>query len=312
MTAAERQRLAGTAALATATVLWAGSFIATRSISTSSGGFGPFSVLAGRTAIAAAAFAVPALAGRVQRPKRRDLPLVLVTSISGSLGYLVMFHLGARDATAATASLVINLAPVLGMVAAAVALHDRLGRRKLLGIGLAVAGTVPVSLADGGGFRLNAAVAWLVGAAIAAATYVVASKPLVDRYDGLSVTAWGWWISLPFGAAFLPGAVRDATNASASSLGALVYLGLGSSTLAYTAWGAGLRRTTASAAAAWLFAVPVIATLGAWALLGERPGATTALGGTVALIGVWLATGRPADASLASGDAISDGSGAPR
>jgi len=292
--------MVGVALLASATFLWAGGFVAARYVSGAIGGsgFDPFAVLAARTLIAAAAFIPLALMGRVGRIARADFGLLALVAGTGQFGYLLLYHLGAEGSSAATASLIINLAPVIGTVAGIVWLKDQVTTARVAGVALAVAGTIPVSLADGGDFALSTSVVWLLLSAVAAGVYVVAGKPLVTRYGGLTVTAWGWWISAPFSLPFVGRWVDQAPNASRSALIALAYLGLGSSVVAYVAWGNGLARTTASAAATWLFLTPVIAVFGAWIILSETPGAVTLAGGAVALLGVWLASRNPTTAPL--------------
>ena len=275
--------------LAASAVLWAGSFIAARRVG-GAGGFDAEAVLVGRTAIATAAFLPVAIAGRVRMISRRDLLPVTVLVFTGHAGYLLLFHQGAAGATAATASLIINLSPVIGVVAAAVWLRDRLVRRQWIGVALALLGSIPVSLADGGGLRLSSSVLWLLGAAVAAGIFVVAGKPVVDRMGAMSATAWGWWLSVPVAAPFIGHFGRQLAEARPVAIWSLVYLGIGSSFLAYLAWSVGLSRAKASTASAWLFSVPVIAVFGAWAILGERPGGLTLAGGAVALVGVWLAS----------------------
>ncbi len=273
-----------------ATWLWALSFIAARY--EAPGGLSAFTVIGGRTLLAATCFALMAAFGKVSTIPRRDMALLFAVAASGQFGYLLLFHLGAAGATAATASLLINLSPVIGTVASALWLHDHLSTLNKVGVALAVAGTIPVSLADGGGIRLSASIGYLLAAAVLAGIFVVASKPLVDRHGAMTVTAWGWWLSTPLALLFVPTMVRELPDAGSSALTALLFLGLGSSVVAYLAWGHGLVRTDASVASAYLFAVPVIAVLGAWIILGERPGPATAIGGAIALCGVALATRR--------------------
>lgn len=275
--------------LAAAAILWAGSFIGARRVG-GPDGFDAEAILVGRTAIASLAFIPAALQGRIRMIGRRDLLPIILLVFTGHAGYLLLFHLGAAGATAATASLIINLSPVIGVVAAAIWLRDHLSRRQWTGVALAFVGSIPVSLADGGGLRLSSSVLWLLAAAVAAGIFVVAGKPIVDRMGAMSATAWGWWLSVPVAAPFVGRFTNQLRDARPVAVWSLVYLGIGSSFLAYIAWSVGLSRARASTASAWLFSVPVIAVFGAWALLGERPGAMTLLGGGVALVGVWLAS----------------------
>lgn len=282
------RRGAATPYLALAATLWACAFIAARRVGGDEG-FDAEATLIGRVTLASASFAPLARSRWIPRLERGDVAPMLLLVATGHAGYLLFFHLGASGASAATASLIVNLAPVIGVAIAAAWLRDPVAPHQWVGVALAVAGTIPVSLADGGGFRLTTSVLWLFAAALAAGVFVAAQKPMVDRLGAIGVTAWGWWLSVPFSAAFLPRLVSQLPHASGRAIASLCFLGFGSSGIAYLVWAMGLRRSAASVAAAWLFSVPVIAVTGAWLVLGERPGAVTVAGGALALLGVWLA-----------------------
>jgi drug/metabolite transporter (DMT)-like permease len=84
----------------------------------------------------------------------------------------------------------------------------------------------------------------------------------------------------------------------------VAFLALGASALGFLTWAHVCARLDISVAAAALHAVPPVAALVAWLLLGEVPSTTTIAGGALALAGVALAAssggrtnalGRPAD-----------------
>jgi terminal-alkyne amino-acid exporter len=275
------------AMLAVAVLVWASAFPAIR-VAVEHLGAGALTV--GRTGIASVALAV-LMVGRFRRPAARDLPRLAVVGLCGVTGYQFFLNLGSETVSAATASLLVNLAPVIAAAFAPLTLGEHLDRRRVVGIALAFGGSVPVSLADGGGFDPSIGALWAFIAAVLAGVFILVQKPLLDRYDALEVTAWSTWLSLVPALVFVPALVSDLGKPDAGdAVPSLLWLGIGASVIGYLAWAGGLRRTTASGAATWLYLIPVVAVLLAWWWLGETPGVATLAGGAVSLVGVWIAT----------------------
>ena len=191
---------------------------------------------------------------------------------------------------AGTASLLVNVSPVLSAIAAAVLLGERMTARAKLGIGIAFSGAALIAVTGDGGLRLSSGALLVLGAAVAQATFFVAQKPLLRRYGGLELTAWamaiGALLTLPL-AGGLPDAVaaaparaprdplprRSARARSASSPGRGPPRGSTSRS----------PRSRSTPSPWWRPG-------SAWAWLGEAPRPVTVAGGAIALAGVFLAT----------------------
>lgn len=78
-------------------------------------------------------------------------------------------------------------------------------------------------------------------------------------------------------------------DASADTLGWIVYLGVFPSAIAFTTWAFALSRSSAGAFAQSTFLVPFITSLMAWLLLDEVPPPLAFVGGAMCIIGVLLA-----------------------
>jgi drug/metabolite transporter (DMT)-like permease len=78
---------------------------------------------------------------------------------------------------------------------------------------------------------------------------------------------------------------------SAMQWGALLYLALGCSVLAYLAYNRALAEVEASRAAAWLYLEPVVAVVLGAALLGEGVAPQTVVGGAI-IVGALAVAGR--------------------
>jgi drug/metabolite transporter (DMT)-like permease len=81
---------------------------------------------------------------------------------------------------------------------------------------------------------------------------------------------------------------REYLTLSGTGIGAIVFLGIGCSGLAYWFWHAALERLEASQVAAFLYLEPLVTLGAAVALLHEPVTWTTILGGVIVLAGVAL------------------------
>jgi drug/metabolite transporter (DMT)-like permease len=194
----------------------------------------------------------------------------LVIGLANSLLFV-----GQQYATSAVGAIVFSLNPILTPVFAAVLLsRERLSSRGVVGMGLGLVGVALVVSPDPsmlvGGDALGRAILF-AGAASAALGAV-----LIRRVDAtLSSTvriAWG----LPLAAvlshtlAFAAGESTAAITWSAGALVALGYVSVFAGVFAYLAYFALLDETGAIEANLVFYVVPVVSTLGGWAILGER------------------------------------------
>ena len=120
---------------------------------------------------------------------------------------------------------------------------------------------------------------------------MIAQKPLLERTSPLQIT----FLACAAGAAaclpFAPALVREAGDAPAGALAWTVYLGVVPTAIGFTTWAFALKRTSAGRLGATTYAVPPIAILLGWILLGETPPALALAGGLLCLAGVAVARG---------------------
>jgi drug/metabolite transporter (DMT)-like permease len=299
-------------ALATTVVLWASAFPAIRAALQ---GYSAAHLSVLRLLVAATALLVVAAVRGVRLPARRDVPAIAGLGLAGMAAYQVLLNSGERTVPAGTASLIVNVSPVIVALAATTLLGERLTRAGWTGIGIAFGGVTIIALTGEGGLHPSLGALLVLGAAIAQAAYFVGSKPLLARYGSLELTVWamafGALITLPL-APGLPGAIAHAPLESSL---AVALLALGASAVGFVTWAYALSHLDVSIAAATLYAVPPIAVLVGWVWLGELPGVSALIGGAVALVGVALVTRRgrlPAQAEAADHQqrALADGAGA--
>jgi drug/metabolite transporter (DMT)-like permease len=195
------------------------------------------------------------------------------------------------------AALVVTFSPAIAAVLAAVFLRLRLGRREIAGFAIALVGVVLV-LVVGSGTGASVEHSSPIGAAIAVispiawAGYTLAVAPLAARHPPLGVLCW---VFLAGGLAIAP-AYPHAIDALGRLDGAdwawLVGLALPGTALPNLLWVASLRRLPVHRTSAFMYLVPVFATLWAAAILGRTPEAIVVPGGLMVLLGVYLTQGR--------------------
>jgi drug/metabolite transporter (DMT)-like permease len=301
-------RLAAPAALATTVVLWASAFAAIRE-AVRALGWAHLSFL--RLAIAALVLGAVAAVRRVGWPARRDLPLLALCALSGMTAYQVLLNSGEVTVPAATASLLVNVSPILTALIAVALLGERLTARGWCGVALGFAGAGLIALAAGGGVRLSGGALLVLGAALAQATFFVSQKALLRRYGSLAVTAWAMGLGAAMALPLAPGVADDVGAAPSAALLALGFLALGASACGFLTWAYAVARIDVSAAASTLYAVPPVAAIVGWVTLGEVPSALTAVGGAIALAGVAITASSRTQAAARSSRSATAGAAQP-
>jgi drug/metabolite transporter, DME family len=235
---------------------------------------------------AAGGTAPPAAVSR--RPGRDSLAGVAVAA-GAMAAYQPLFFGGvARTGVAVGTVVGIGSSPVFAGLLGALVRGERPGRRWLAATALALTGTA-LLVGTGGGDDVDpSGVGLALGAGLAYAVYVLASKLVLDRggtADDLTVRVFTLAAVL-----LVPVAAFAGIGPLLSLDGAVMVLHLGVVTVAvaYVLFGRGLEGVGVGAAGTLTLAEPATAALLGVLVVGERFGGTTAAG--VALIGVGLVT----------------------
>jgi drug/metabolite transporter (DMT)-like permease len=232
------------------------------------------------------------------RVERRDWPAFLL------LGLLVVpvnqgcFLFGLARSTASHASLLYALTPLVVLLFARRLLREEGLAAKLAGILAAFAGVAVILLERG----LRHEMGLLKGdllilvAVFSWAAYTVLSKRLLVRYDPMTVTGWsiisGTLLCLP--ALFVPGAIPRLETIPIGAWGAIAYLSVGTSVIAYPLWSYALRYMDASKVAVTTNTQPILTAALSWLLFREQFTPGFFIGAALILAGVtWVETRRP-------------------
>jgi len=256
-----------------------------------------------RLAFAAATLVLVALVtGRLGLldPGERLGALVLLGIVQGA--HWLLFFEAVDRGSVALAVLTFYAAPLVIALVAPLVLPERPSPVAFGACAVGAVGIVAIAL-DGnapGGAASAVAIAAGLGSAVSYAALVILSKRLLTAATPpLTVAFWDCFVGalavspiLLFVGRVLPSGAGE--WAAALTLGILF---TGISTLVYVTL---LRRVTAQAAGVLTFLEPVAGVLLAWALLGQRPGTATIVGGALVLgAGLVVVILEPAESGVA-------------
>lgn len=279
------------AAAGVAVVLWASAFVSIRGAAEH---FSPGALALGRLVTGSVVLVAILLVRREGWPRRGAWPGILAAGLLWFAGYMTLLNWAEQHVDAGTASMIVNLGPILIALLGGWILKEGFPRAVLAGIAVSFCGAVLVgfSLSGGGSSSLTGMVACLL-AAVSYSVATVLQKPALRHASALQVTTFSCLVGtvacLPFAAQL----VTETGHAPGGAVLNVLYLGVFPTGLAFTTWAYALHRTTAAKLGATTYAVPVVVVLMSWVLLGEVPGWLALVGGLVCLAGVAISRRRP-------------------
>ena len=233
---------------------------------------------------------------RVPRPRRADLPLVLILGATVVFAYNLFFLYGVRHSTAADGSVLVpGLIPVATALLAWAVRGEQPPRRAQLGLAVAFAGLVLVASPTGGiGSDRLLGDALFVGAAISWSVYTLAGRRATARYGSVSAnvyaTAAGAVLLLPV--SFFDGGWAPLVHAPAGAIAGIAYLSVIGTVLGFVAFYEGVRLIGAARASSFALLVPIFGVISSVLVLDEHLRWTLAVGGVIVVGGLWLAESR--------------------
>jgi len=224
--------------------------------------------------------------------------LLFLESFLGNFMFSICMLFGMRYASAISAGVIMAGIPAAVALLSWIFLRERLGKRMLAAIVLAVAGVGMLALTRGDGHG-NAGESTsllgtllLVGAVLCEASYVVIGKRLTGKLSPKRISAlinlWGLLLVTPLGLWQAWG--FDFASVHPPVWGGLVLYALAASMWTVWLWMTGLKTVPAAKAGVFTVFLPVTSALVGVFFLGEQFGAMHGVAFGCAIIGVLLAT----------------------
>ena len=234
--------------------------------------------------------------------RKKDIIPIFLLGFFGVIIYHLGLNYGEQFISAGAASLIIATIPIFITILAMIFLKERIGLIKISGITLSLFGVIIISLwgTEDASIEIKymyAALMVLI-AAIMGAIYTIAGKKLLERYNGLSLTAY----AILLGSASLilliilsnlgldffnnKPLMEEVTMMSINGWIAIIFLGAFSTVLGYVIWYVALETKTASELSIYLYAIPVLSTIISYILFNDEITILYILGGIFVIIGL--------------------------
>ena len=280
-----------------AVVVWGASFIATKIALADAS---PVTVVWIRFAVGVVVLgAAVAIRGEFAIVSRRELATFALLGLIGITFHQWLQSNALVTSQASTSGWIVATTPIFIAVLARFVLHERLSWPRIAGIALAAVGVLLVVSKDdpatllAGRFGAPGDVLILISAPNWA-VFSVLSRGALRSHPAARlmfyVMALGWLLTSVL--LFAGPGLSEVGRITPRGWGALAFLGLACSGLAYIWWYDALQRMPASQVGALLYLEPLVAMTVAAVVLGEPILLSTVIGGGVILAGVWLVNRR--------------------
>ena len=276
-------------ALMASVLFWGGTFIASKLAYEI---YSPIQVGGLRPLVAAILFWI---VRRIKRDgetiEKADQRQIAASAFLGITLCMMFQNIGISLTTASNAALIVASFPAITMLLELAIYHIKPSWKKFIGISMSIAGVAILSQVNVDG---NPTAIWgnllMVAAGIVWALYNFVTGKLLGKYSTMTIT----YYQMLYGAIlFIPFILLEGKEWQAPQLvptGAVLYLGVCGSMLAFLFYNKGLRKLSASVAVSFLNLVPVVALLLSVIILKESVSVTQILGGGVVISGVMISS----------------------
>jgi drug/metabolite transporter (DMT)-like permease len=228
---------------------------------------------------------------------------LIAESVFGNFLFSICMLSGVARTSATAAGLIMSMLPAAVAVFSLIALSERIDRRTLIAVVLAIVGVSSLTLGraapTSNATTFDAALignVLMVGAVSCEAIYVVLGKRLTNASIGpMQISAWinlvGFVLMLPFG--IWQGLHFDFARITPLLWTLIIVYAIAASVLSTWLWLSGLKHVAAGKAGVFTAALPITSALVGIAFLGEQPTLAHGIAFVCAVAGIWLVTRAP-------------------
>ncbi|AJE39817.1 DMT family transporter [Streptomyces nodosus] len=233
-------------------------------------GFGPWSLVAVRSVLAAVVAGGALLALRVPPPPRRHWAGLAVVAAGVVVGFPLLTTLALRTSTTAHAAVVVGLLPLTTALFSALRMGTRPSRTFWVAALLGAAAVAAFTVRQSGG-ALTGADAYLFGALLICAAGYTEGGRLARVMPGWQVIGWALMLCLPVA---VPGALvalaYEPPHLTAHAVAGLLWVAVGSQFLGLVVWYRGMAAVGIPRASQLQLAQPLLTLVWSVLLLGEH------------------------------------------
>ncbi|WP_129310113.1 DMT family transporter [Streptomyces sp. L2] len=247
-------------------------------------GFGPWSLVAVRSVLAALVAGGCLLALRVPLPERRHLPGLAVVGAGVVLGFPLLSTLALETSTTAHAAVVVGLLPLTTALCSALRMGTRPSRRFWLAALTGAAAVLAFTVGQSGG-ALTAADAYLFGALVVCAAGYTEGGRLARVIPGWRVIGWALVLCLPLTGPMAALALsHEPVHLTGHAVAGLLWVAVGSQFLGLVVWYRGMAAVGIPRASQLQLAQPLLTLVWSALLLGEHLTAAAPLTAVAVLV----------------------------
>ena len=253
-----------------------------------------FAVIFLRSAIATAALLAALRISRTAKPvEKKDIKYFLLAGFVGYFLSVGLQTLGTKYTGAAMAALVNSLNPLVFLMISAVFLKEKLTKRRIWGIVLAVVGVYIILGGVQAGSQM-AGVLMSLCSVFAWSIISIVNKQLSQRYSPIQVTAYGVAVATVFN--LVPALWEGVSNPpqfDVTAVLALIYMGVVCTGVAHMLWNWCLAREDANFCSAFYPLQPLVASLMGILFLHEHVTQNFIVGSVIVVVGFVISIMEP-------------------
>lgn len=284
------------ALLVFATLLWGGNFVIGRAVA---GDIPPITLAFLRWIVAFLVF-FPIAYSRTKKEwpmLKKHFGAVIILALTGVAAFNTLVYIGLHYTTSINASLMNSSTPIIIYILSFLFLKERLTKFQLFGTLLSLAGVL--FIISGGSFESLFAFSFNKGDIIVLVAVFCWSiySLLIKKYAGKLPGYSTFLVTIALGALMLlPFTVYELLTTSqaiiwgTSTIGAIFYVGIIASIVAFLSWNTGVVALGANKAGIYLNFIPVFATIFAVLFLDEKLLVAQVVGGIAVIAGVFITT----------------------
>lgn len=236
---------------------------------------------------------------RMRQVSRGEWINLFLMAFFGTFMFTLLMLNGVRLTSAMAAGVITSTIPATVAILSWLWLRERLSRRTVFSVLLAVAGIAVLNIARGGSTHGTAAGGqamvgnlMILGAVVCESIYVILSRRLSQTLAAIEICAYthliGGALMLPLG--LVPLLTFDFGSVSDTTWAMLLWYALSASVFSFWLWMKGIRHVPAQLAGVFTSVLPMAAAVYGIVVLGERPGWPHGVALACVLAGIALAS----------------------